>query len=233
MRMRLEYADQLEKAKMEDILIETLYGTYQDLVFHGGTAIWRCYGGNRFSRDLDFYYRIKADQDRSSAYKEMQEFLKGKGFVVKSSSYNRYTDTFGIVVEGNTRVKMKTDMNFGYKKGIPVEYLNVDDSKIIVLSLRPEELLNEKLGAYEDKLYNSSEIKKPEAHDLYDIYYLTSLIASPSESSVARVQRLMKEIRGRPPSDMRSLGRLILSGVSPTFDFLMEKITKWSNEKGS
>ena len=37
-----------EKAKLEDVLIELLYSEYKSLTFHGGTAIWRCYGGNRF-----------------------------------------------------------------------------------------------------------------------------------------------------------------------------------------
>lgn len=231
--MRLEYSDQLEKAKMEDMLVEVLYGTYQDLVFHGGTAIWRCYGGNRFSRDLDFYYKIKADEDQSISYKEMREFLKGKGFAIKSGGYNKDTDTFNIVVEGSEKVKMKIDVNFKYKRGSPAEYLNVDDSKTIVLSLRPEELLNEKLDAYEDKFHNTSEIKKPEAQDLYDIYYLTTLIAKPEWDSVTRVKRLIMEIKDRPPPDMGSLGHVILYGVSPTFDFLIERITTWSNEKRS
>jgi len=32
-----------------------LYNVFPRAVLHGGTAIWRCYHGNRFSEDLDVY----------------------------------------------------------------------------------------------------------------------------------------------------------------------------------
>ena len=42
-------------AVAQDIIVKELYGVFERAVLHGGTAIWRCYGGNRFSEDVDFY----------------------------------------------------------------------------------------------------------------------------------------------------------------------------------
>ena len=48
--------------------------------------------------------------------------------------------------------KMKIDINFKYKKGIHADYSKIDGSRMVVLSLSPEELLNEKITAYNDKI---------------------------------------------------------------------------------
>ena len=52
---RLRKRAHVELALLQDEVMEILYGIENGLVLHGGTAIWRCYGGNRFSEDLDFY----------------------------------------------------------------------------------------------------------------------------------------------------------------------------------
>src|SRR3989344_2623375 len=39
----------------QDQIMKEVYAVFSNAVFHGGTAIWRCYSGNRFSEDLDFY----------------------------------------------------------------------------------------------------------------------------------------------------------------------------------
>ena len=40
--MNFKNEEQFEKAKLEDVLVNVLYDKYKNLVFHGGTAIWRC-----------------------------------------------------------------------------------------------------------------------------------------------------------------------------------------------
>ena len=222
--MKITDAAQQEKAGLEDVLIELLYTRYPDLVFHGGTAIWRCYGGNRYSRDLDFYYKPKSPDEDS--YKELIKFFKEAGFAMKGKNYNRETRTMQFLVEGST--KMKVDMNLGYKKGTDAEYTKVDGSRIVVISLTPEELLNEKMDAYEDKLHSKDQTKQPEAHDLYDIYFLTGIIEGASTQSRKRAGALIKEIGDRQPGDMGSLGHMMLSGVAPTFKLMVEKIEKWA-----
>lgn len=222
--MNLKDSEQFEKAKLEDTLIDLLYSKYKDLVFHGGTAIWRCYSGNRFSRDIDFY--MKASKDKMYYYNDLSDFLKDCGFLIKEKSYERNSDTMHFLVESNT--KMKIDINFKYKNGIPVEYLKVDGSKIIVLSLDPKELLNEKIEAYEDKLHGKSNVQRSEVQDLYDIYYLTTLVKQKDANTVKKLRLLVGEIETNPPGNLRSLGHLILEGTPPTFEFIINKLKGWT-----
>ena len=223
--MEIHDPDKMDKAKLEDVLVELLYGAFPDLTFHGGTAIWRCYGGNRFSRDIDLYYDIGKD-DREKSRKGFSKFLKDSGFVMKSSSYNRDTDTAQFLVESNK--KMKIDINFRYKRGTQTEYVRVDGSKMIVLALKPIELLEEKIMAYNDKLDNKSKFKQPEVQDLYDIYHLTTgTIKEKPPETKKRLKKLLERIRDDPPPDLRGLGSLIISGVPPTFEFMLKSISEW------
>ncbi len=211
-----------EKAKLEDVLIELLYSEYKSLTFHGGTAIWRCYGGNRFSRDLDFYYKITAKDD---CYKMFNKFFKEKGFKVKSSNHSNTTDTMQFLLESN--IKMKVDINLRYKLGTPKDYLKVDGSRIVVLVLTQEELLVEKIDAYFDKMRNKSKYKQPEIQDLYDIYYLISRIDKKKPKTQVRLRKLVAEIHDNPPPNSRNLGNIILAGLPPSFDMMLEAINKW------
>ncbi|MHB1812966.1 MAG: nucleotidyl transferase AbiEii/AbiGii toxin family protein [Thermoplasmataceae archaeon] len=52
---QLKKRQQVEIASLQDELISLMYAVSDDLILHGGTAIWRCFSGKRFSEDLDFY----------------------------------------------------------------------------------------------------------------------------------------------------------------------------------
>jgi predicted nucleotidyltransferase component of viral defense system len=52
---RLKRRQHIEIARLQDIVMETLYRVFPESVLHGGTAIWRCYSGSRFSEDIDVY----------------------------------------------------------------------------------------------------------------------------------------------------------------------------------
>ena len=43
-------------AQAQDILVSEVYSAVPKAILHGGTAIWRCYQGTRFSEDVDFYH---------------------------------------------------------------------------------------------------------------------------------------------------------------------------------
>lgn len=212
-----------EKAKFEDVLTELLYSKYKTLVFHGGTAIWRCYNGNRFSRDIDLYYNARGVSAKE-CYKEFTDFFEGKKFTIKSKSYNNNTKTMQFLVEAV--IKMKVDINLNYRFGIPEEYSRVDGSKIIVLALTPLKLLNEKINAYKDKISNFNAFRQPEVQDLYDIYYLTTIIKRDAKTA-DRLTNLLQSINGNPPPNIRSLQSLILFGIAPTFEFMMKSIRAW------
>jgi predicted nucleotidyltransferase component of viral defense system len=220
--MNFTSEEQSDKAKLEDLLVEMLYDKYRGLIFHGGTAIWRCYSGNRFSRDIDFYLDAK---DNESIFREISGFLKDNGFVLKEKGYDRTTNTMHFLVEAV--VKMKIDINLKRKEGVPVDYVRIDGSKMVVLSLTPEELLNEKIAAYKDKMHGKSEFKQSEVQDLYDICYLTTIVKKRVSNTVKELSALIEEVEKSPPPNVRSLDHLILSGVPPTFDFMVGKIRGW------
>lgn len=216
---------QLEKAKMEDILVEVLYRKYKGLVFHGGTAIWRCYSGNRFSRDIHFYYGVESNEAKTLFFNSSKKYLKDLGYSLKESGYANLTNTMHILLE--TNVKMKIEVNFDQKTGVPAEFRKVDDTKIVVLALTPSQLLLEKIEAYEDKTRSVREYSQPEVQDLYDIYHLTSLISSKDKVDLKRMKNLIKFIENNPPPNIKSLDHLILNGIPPTFEMMMLHLIRW------
>ena len=227
--MELRDPTQVERAKLDNMLIEVLYSRYTNLVFHGGTAIWRCYSGNRFSRYLDFYMKAKTPAEKMQEYRAVSKFLQDNEFAVKEKGYSKSNDTMHFIVE-LAGTKMKIDINFKYKKGIPVDYTKIDRSKIVVLSLSPAELLEEKIVAYEDKLNNESGFKHPEAHDLYDMWYLVSLIKKPDPETVKKVRKLVAKIENKPPSDISSLDHIIITGLPPSFGLMIKRLKEWVND---
>src|SRR3989338_1040636 len=72
---KLKKESHKEIAKAQDLIIEEAYKLFDKAVLHGGTAIWRCYKGNRFSEDIDMY--IGKD---SGKIKIFFENLEKKGF---------------------------------------------------------------------------------------------------------------------------------------------------------
>src|SRR3989338_6396993 len=64
-------------ALAQDIIVDDVYKTFERAVFHGGTAIWRCYQGKRFSEDLDFY--LPKDIEKINS---LFTSLEKKGFTI-------------------------------------------------------------------------------------------------------------------------------------------------------
>ncbi|MCL4447630.1 MAG: nucleotidyl transferase AbiEii/AbiGii toxin family protein [Thermoplasmatales archaeon] len=225
----MEFLDksQLERAKMEDTLTEILYRRHRELVIHGGTAIWRCYSGNRFSRDIDFYFGIENEKKRAIFFNETKKLMKNLGYTVKEGGYDKISGTMHVVVESNS--KMKIAINFRKKTGVPAEYTKVDDTKMFVLALIPSQLLTEKIEAYENKMNSTQKFSEPEVQDLYDMYHLTSLIMTKEGIPIARMRKLVKSIEREPPKNLRSLDDLILNGVSPSFEMMINYLKTWLN----
>jgi predicted nucleotidyltransferase component of viral defense system len=54
--LRIKKESHRKIAQAQDLIIEEVYKKFDRAVLHGGTAIWRCFNGKRFSEDLDFYF---------------------------------------------------------------------------------------------------------------------------------------------------------------------------------
>ncbi len=101
-------------------------------VLHGGTAIWRCHGGNRFSEDLDFYLDSKERVEEFLRNLERQNFRVLKHRIKENSLYS--------LIEFN-RTQVRVEAIFKGKKGaILKEYDMADGNLMTAYTLNAEEL---------------------------------------------------------------------------------------------
>ncbi|MCL5011519.1 MAG: nucleotidyl transferase AbiEii/AbiGii toxin family protein [Candidatus Marsarchaeota archaeon] len=208
-----------KKAILEDFLVGALFDEYRrDLTMHGGTCIWRCYGGQRFSRDVDFYFKTTSIE-QSCRY--FLDFLKEKGLAVKESGYFNVRNTFSVIVQTDTKVKL--DVNFDFKEGGEVDYSTVSGGKRMIIALSAESILNEKIEAYSDKFGKNSE----EIQDLYDLWVLRNAVENPSTSTKLRLSGLLDLINGRKPKNNVVLETLMLGSVAPGFDRMISDLKVW------
>ena len=146
-------------AKGQDLIVETLYEVFDKAVLHGGTAIWRCYNGKRFSEDVDVY--ISKDIKK---IKKFFELLERKGFIIekKKIGENSIYSTLNI-----NRTRVRFESLFKKIKGSLNEYETVEGNFLTVYALTQEELIKEKVSAY---------LKRLKIRDLYDIFFLLQQI---------------------------------------------------------
>ncbi len=192
---------------LQDELAELLYGLEPSLVFHGGTAIWRCYGGNRFSEDLDFYSPSVASIDSGLA-----EAAQAHGLEV--TKYKK-TDNLVFAKVSNAQTEVRLELNFSAKKDAAVmPYERTDGSSFDVLVLSPEQLILEKISAYSSRRF---------IRDLYDLYHLggyvreEALVGGEAKAFLADVA---------PPVDEGNLKAILYTGVVPSFEQLVSSLRR-------
>lgn len=182
-------------AAAQDLLVQEMYAVFNYAVLHGGTAIWRCYKGNRFSEDIDVY--LKRDIKKIELFFDN---LQRKGFIIKKKKIGE-NSLFSELETGRSLVRFEA--LFKHKDGILKEYEAVDGNLITVYTLSPEELLNEKTEAY---------LKRLKIRDLYDVFFLLRHVQNKNRIK-DKVQMLIK--RFTKPQDEGELKVLILEGLVP------------------
>ena len=61
--LKLRKQAQKNIASAQDKIVEEIFKVFgKTAVLHGGTSIWRCYRGNRFSEDIDVYIPKNLDK---------------------------------------------------------------------------------------------------------------------------------------------------------------------------
>ncbi len=224
--MRIENETQLKRSVLEDEIVDLVTKNYGSFVMHGGTAVWRCYGGNRFSRDVDFYSNLDASEE-SAFQKNIHKVLIDSGYTIREEKYNNKTRTLHIIFRGNDTTG-KLDITFGKAEGHAVEYLRVDGAKKVIMALSPDVLLDEKIETY----LNKYEVGADEIHDLYDIVILKDKIGRPTEHIKKRMDGMIETVKKRPPKNEKSLASLILDGIVPSFADMIGMLERWLNEAG-
>jgi len=208
--LRLKRESHRKIAAAQDLIVREIYAVFDTAVFHGGTAIWRCYSGKRFSEDLDFY--IPKETAKINA---LFDRLEKKGFKVikRKISENSVYSEFEL-----DRVTVRFEATFQKIKGHLLDYENVDGTYNGVYSLTHEEFITEKVNAY---------LTRRKIRDLYDIYFLTSTVNDYSMAAGA-VRKLIANYQ--PPLDEQDLKAILLEGIIPKSKEIIEYLKrKWQN----
>ena len=205
---RLKKRVHLETAMLQDIAMDELCSGL-DLILHGGTCIWRIYGGSRFSEDLDFYMK-KWDPD---AVKESLASLDKFG--IKMEKFKATENAiYSSIKKDNISVKIEASKPHWQFDAVLGEYERVNGSYLPIRTLSPEDLFKEKAETY---------LNRKLIRDLYDVYYLYRFC------DFEKIKKYGKAlVKGLPPPvDESVLKALIITGSIPSYKDMEQKIKGW------
>ncbi len=190
-------------AYSQDLIVEELYNFFPKAVFHGGTAIWRCYNGNRFSEDIDVYLPDKNDIGEFFSSLEKKGFRIIKKRVKENSLYSLLEY---MRVQVRFEAVFKKVKNFVLK-----EYETADGNLLNVYTLSSKNLLQEKVAAFS---------KRRKIRDLYDVFFLLRHIKEKKELNLKNLDKIKIE-------DEDNLKVLIISGPIPSSKEMLRYIQEW------
>ncbi len=202
---QLKKKQQIEIAGLQDEVIDMVYSVADDLILHGGTSIWRCYSGKRFSEDLDLY--SPTFPEKSTRF---EKTVKSHGLAltkIKDTGNVTFTD----ISNGNVSVRIEVN-HINKIHRINTFYELVDGTLIDILSLSINQLILEKISAYNDRRF---------IRDLYDIFHLITL-----NQDVSAVKKDLQEfvLHINKPVDEGVLKSIVYSGLPPSYDRMVEQI---------
>ncbi|MEM2608657.1 MAG: nucleotidyl transferase AbiEii/AbiGii toxin family protein [Thermoproteota archaeon] len=194
----------LSIGELQDLLLMELSKSF-DFILHGGTAVWRVYGGKRFSYDIDVYHNNPEDLADYFYSTKIFKVLKSK-ITPSKVLYLKIGNDAIIELEASPAPKdiETTEANFWL----------VDGSSMVVVTLTPESLLREKVKAF---------INRRSAKDLYDIFYLIDLC---KKNKIDEDLDKLFPFLNSEPKDFWGLQDLILVGKSPSFETIVRRIKK-------
>jgi len=208
-QLKLKRKMHKEIAYAQDLIVETLYEFFSGAVIHGGTAIWRCYQGSRFSEDIDVY--IKKDEEKIN---KLFDALRKKGFQIEKKRIKE-NSLYSTLKFNELTVRFEALFKV-IKNPFLKEYETSEGNLINVFTLAPEELINEKIVAYS---------KRRKIRDLYDIFFLLKQVKESKQLK----EKLRKFIKNFDiPLDEQDLKAIIITGVIPATKNMLEYIERWA-----
>jgi predicted nucleotidyltransferase component of viral defense system len=206
---RLKKREYLQLALFQDTIVSLLYQVDSTIVLHGGTCIWRCFNGSRFSNDIDVYLKSLTNLEKiksdilaiASDYGIRLEKIKNTGNLI-----------FMGFSSGDTYLKVEINCIKRGIKPIATRFEKVDGTFTEVLALSPEDLILEKIAAYSDRLF---------IRDIYDIYILSDC-TTENKKIQKNVIDFIDKIK--KPTNEKDLKDLIYEGPIPTFKSMVEHI---------
>jgi predicted nucleotidyltransferase component of viral defense system len=200
----------LKLSNLQDFVLEIIYDKIDPTaLLYGGTAIWRCYGGQRFSEDIDIYMR-------RDLLEELIDSLPKYG--LKLTWRN---DEFPSNVRIDNRdTSLLLESKEGNAESIIKPYFRVDGSPMTIGVLSPTELLTRKIEAYNGRRL---------IRDLYDIYTLTRYLDPNDYTVKTKLSGFLNDIS--EPFDEGILSSLIYSGNrNLNFSLMLKYIKGWLYE---
>lgn len=208
LNLKLKKKAEKEIAYAQDIIVGELYKFFPNAVIHGGTAIWRCYNGNRFSEDVDVY--ITKDEKRIN---DFFKSLEKRGFKITKKRIKE-NSIYSELIFNETEVRFEA--TFQNKKPFFKKYETSESFFINVYTLSPEDLIIEKVETY---------LKRRKIRDLYDISFLISYV----ENKKVIENHLKKLIKNyEKPKDEENLANIIIIGVVPSSNEILMEIKRWA-----
>jgi len=197
-------------AYAQDLIMKEVYSVFDKAVLHGGTAIWRCYNGRRFSEDLDFYLPKETEK-----LENLFENLVRSGFKIKRKKVSENSVYSELEID---RVSIRFEATFQKVQGVICDYEMSDGNFISIYSLTPERFLSEKANTY---------LKRFKVRDLWDVFFLLGFVNNSAK--IKEIGELIKNYK--KPIDEEDLKVLLLEGIVPSADEMINYISrKWESK---
>lgn len=204
--LKLKKESQRNLAKAQDVIIEELFKISEKAVLHGGTGIWRCYKGNRFSEDVDVY--LPKDL---VIINQFFDILVKKGFSIEKKKINENGLYSNLKYNG---FFIKFEVFFKIAKGELKNYETVEGSMNTIKCLSLEDLIKEKINAYSNRR---------KIRDLYDIFFLLRYLEK-REDIKKELKNFLKNFKN--PIDEENLKILIIDGLTPKVNEMLNYIQR-------
>lgn len=204
--LKLKKQMQKDIALAQDILVKETFSFFPEAVLHGGTGIWRCYNGNRFSEDIDVY--ILKDEKKIELFFQN---LKNKGFKTERKKINENSIYSSLILD---RTLVKFEAVFKKINGILKEYEKCDGNFITIHTLTPEEIIKEKVQAYKKRL---------KVRDLYDIFFLLRHVKNKAIIK-KDLEVFIKNFK--KPIDEPDLKTILLESIVPSTENMLDYIKR-------
>jgi predicted nucleotidyltransferase component of viral defense system len=174
-----------EKDYFQEIVLLAVSRELPDLVFKGGTALYKFHKLNRFSEDLDFTGTVESN-DIGGISSYIGDFGYKTDVEIKEVE-NGILATFiirGFLYRGTavSAARLRVDVNSGTSIELPPEWLTLsslypDLPSFGIKVLAIDEILAEKIRAM---------VTRKKARDAYDVYYLLKTGIRPNPGILER-----------------------------------------------
>jgi predicted nucleotidyltransferase component of viral defense system len=201
---RLKRRLHVDIGRLQDEVVGIAYAIEGRAVLHGGTAIWRCFSGNRFSEDIDIY------APRASKLAEkLGGVLESRGLALAKMKMTENL-LFAKITDGNAEVRLEANLTGAKIKPEARRYSMMNGGQMDVFCPSLPELMNEKIRAYQSRRF---------VRDLYDIYHLAHQLGDDSRKVAPNLRAFLDGFK--KPADEANLPALVYFGAVPSIDQML------------